>query len=161
MFILNVMLRVCCFIVVFILCACNNSARGETPLTVNNDLYVVDIDHADRENIVYSAVFGKLKTVVLGANDSVLIGEISKMQVGRDGIFVLDRNQTKAFICFRVTGRLSAGSAVSETAPESISLRSISALIKKTTSCLYSTGSKQRINKYDIGTGKIYRIYYG
>ena len=81
------MLRVCCFIVVFILCACNNRTRGETPLTVNNDLYVVDIDHADRENIVYSAVFGKLKTVVLGANDSVLIGEISKMQVGRDGIF--------------------------------------------------------------------------
>ena len=70
------MLRVCCFIVVFILCACNNRTRGETPLTVNNDLYVVDIDHADRENIVYSAVFGKLKTVVLGANDSVLIGEI-------------------------------------------------------------------------------------
>ena len=95
MFILHVMLRVCCFIVVFILCACNNRTRGETPLTVNNDLYVVDIDHADRENIVYSAVFGKLKTVVLGANDSVLIGEISKMQVGRDGIFVLDRNQTK------------------------------------------------------------------
>ena len=94
------MLRVCCFIVVFILCACNNRTRGETPLTVNNDLYVVDIDHADRENIVYSAVFGKLKTVVLGANDSVLIGEISKMQVGRDGIFVLDRNQTKGVYLF-------------------------------------------------------------
>ena len=25
------MLRVCCFIVVFILCACNNRTRGETP----------------------------------------------------------------------------------------------------------------------------------
>ena len=51
----------------------------------------------------------------------VLIGEISKMQVGRDGIFVLDRNQTKGVYLFSSDGRLSAGSAVSETAPESIS----------------------------------------
>ena len=154
MFILNVMLRVCCFIVVFILCACNNSARGETPLTVNNDLYVVDIDHADRENIVYSAVFGKLKTVVLGANDSVLIGEISKMQVGRDGIFVLDRNQTKGVYLFSSDGAFvrrfgSVGNGPGEyIAPFDFSLD------QKNDELFILDGSKQRINKYDIGTGK-------
>ena len=151
---MNVMLRVCCFIVVFILCACNNSARGETPLTVNNDLYVVDIDHADRENIVYSAVFGKLKTVVLGANDSVLIGEISKMQVGRDGIFVLDRNQTKGVYLFSSDGAFvrrfgSVGNGPGEyIAPFDFSLD------QKNDELFILDGSKQRINKYDIGTGK-------
>lgn len=148
------MLRVCCFIVVFILCACNNSARGETPLAVNNDLYVVDIDHADRENIVYSAVFGKLKTVVLGANDSVLIGEISKMQVGRDGIFVLDRNQTKGVYLFSSDGAFvrrfgSVGNGPGEyIAPFDFSLD------QKNDELFILDGSKQRINKYDIGTGK-------
>jgi hypothetical protein len=154
MFILHVMLRVCCFIVVFILCACNNRTRGETPLTVNNDLYVVDIDHADRENIVYSAVFGKLKTVVLGANDSVLIGEISKMQVGRDGIFVLDRNQTKGVYLFSSDGAFvrrfgSVGNGPGEyIAPFDFSLD------QKNDELFILDGSKQRINKYDIGTGK-------
>ena len=148
------MLSVCCFIVVFILCACNNRIRGETPLTVNNDLYVVDIDHADRENIVYSAVFGKLKTVVLGANDSVLIGEISKMQVGRDGIFVLDRNQTKGVYLFSSDGAFvrrfgSVGNGPGEyIAPFDFSLD------QKNDELFILDGSKQRINKYDIGTGK-------
>ena len=151
---MHVMLRVCCFIVVFILCACNNRTRGETPLTVNNDLYVVDIDHADRENIVYSAVFGKLKTVVLGANDSVLIGEISKMQVGRDGIFVLDRNQTKGVYLFSSDGAFvrrfgSVGNGPGEyIAPFDFSLD------QKNDELFILDGSKQRINKYDIGTGK-------
>ena len=136
------------------LCACNNRTRGETPLTVNNDLYVVDIDHADRENIVYSAVFGKLKTVVLGANDSVLIGEISKMQVGRDGIFVLDRNQTKGVYLFSSDGAFvrrfgSVGNGPGEyIAPFDFSLD------QKNDELFILDGSKQRINKYDIGTGK-------
>ena len=149
------MLRVCCFIVVFILCACNNRTRGETPLTVNNDLYVVDIDHADRENIVYSAVFGKLKTVVLGANDSVLIGEISKMQVGRDGIFVLGRNQTKGVYLFSSDGAFvrrfgSVGNGPGEyIAPFDFSLD------QKTTNCLYSTGANNGLINMISGRGNL------
>lgn len=148
------MQRICCFIIIVFLCACKNSVRSETPLAKNDNLYVVDIDHADRENIVYSAAFGKLKTVVLGANDSVLIGEISKMQVGRDGIFVLDRNQAKGVYLFSSDGAFvrrfgSVGNGPGEyIAPFDFSLD------QKNNELFILDGSKQRINKYDIGTGK-------
>jgi hypothetical protein len=76
------------------------------PEYVNNDTYILELDTAEeRERILYSSMFDSIKIIPLSNKDEI-IGQIDKISVSDDVIFVLDRRLAKTLLSFDLNGRL-------------------------------------------------------
>jgi len=118
--------------------------------------YVIDLDNIANnpdDSFVYSTFYKGIKTILLETNDSCLVGEIKKMQVYDQFIFILDKNIAKSLLVFDREGRFIrkiggiGGGPGEYVEPTDFTLdtenRTIFVLDKHT----------KRINKYDLITG--------
>ena len=89
-----------CLFVFWISCSTNSGTSG---VLRNDSLYVVDVDHAEREKVLFmSSLFQKANAIVL--DTSVWIGSLDKIQGLNNRIFILDRHQAKGVFEFTRDG---------------------------------------------------------
>ena len=89
-----------CLFVFWISCSTNSGTSG---VLRNDSLYVVDVDRAEREKVLFmSSLFQKANAIVL--DTSVWIGSLDKIQGLNNRIFILDRHQAKGVFEFTRDG---------------------------------------------------------
>ncbi len=72
----------------------------------NTQSYIIDINKASVEDqLLYSTVFGKMKTIILETSDEALISMINKMEVYKDYIIILDYYSAKSIFVFDKEGK--------------------------------------------------------
>lgn len=93
--------------VVFFLSSCNTSSLefGMTSIATNDSLLIIDVDNANKKNVVYySEFFSRVSAIILESDVECLIGHIDKMQTWNDFIFILDSNIGKSLFVFNRKG---------------------------------------------------------
>jgi len=118
--------------------------------------YVIDLDNItnDPNNyFVYSTLYKGIRTILLETNDSCLVGEINKMQVYDQFIFILDNSIAKSLLVFdregrfiRKIGRVGGGPG------EYVEPTDFTLDTENRTIYVLDMHTK-RINKYDLITG--------
>lgn len=74
--------------------------------TTNNDLITIDIDKANIKNtILFSEIFKQIRIVPLETNRDCLIGNIDKMLIENDTIYVLDEKIARSLFVFDNNGK--------------------------------------------------------
>lgn len=85
---------------------CSVSSDGAKPLENNGNMYVVDLDRAEKtERILYSELFDGVETIILDTAQLPLVGMVNKLDVYRDFLFVLDCMQAKVLYMFDSEGK--------------------------------------------------------
>ena len=139
-----------CLFVSWISCSTNSGTSG---VLRNDSLYVVDVDHAEREKVLFmSSLFQKANAIVL--DTSVWIGSLDKIQGLNNRIFILDRHQAKGVFEFTRDGVFvrqigSRGNGPGEyIVPGDFSLDMVNGRI------YILDDQKQTISQYNISDGK-------
>ena len=139
-----------CLFVFWISCSTNSGTSG---VLRNDSLYVVDVDHAEREKVLFmSSLFQKANAIVL--DTSVWIGSLDKIQGLNNRIFILDRHQAKGVFEFTRDGVFvrqigSRGNGPGEyIVPGDFSLDMVNGRI------YILDDQKQTISQYNISDGK-------
>jgi len=104
-------LRCISFIIVFANCLCNvltaqNKDSKLKQTTTNNDLITINIDQANMHNtILFSEIFKQIRIVPLETTRECLIGNIDKMLIRNDTIYILDEKIARSLFVFDKTGK--------------------------------------------------------
>lgn len=92
-----IFVSICCF-------TCNNiSPQIATPLK-NSEPIVIDVDNFRGERIYYSNIFNNVKIIPLETNQKSLIGDIYRINIIDNNIFILDRFNAKSLFIFTKEG---------------------------------------------------------
>ena len=142
------------------LCACLFcilcfSCSSDIEKSARDGLYVINLDSTvnNKTSLPFSSVYKGIKTVILETNKSCLIGNINKIRVHGEYLYVLDMLIAKSLLVFDMEGNFirkigSVGQGPGEyTEPWDFA-------IDKENGIIYILDSRsQRINKYSITTG--------
>ena len=91
------------FFIFFILT--NSSCNHRSQNLLNKDAtYIVDLDVEKKDTLYYSTLFKSVKCIPLETSDNSLIGEIDKMLIFEDFIFILDASKAKTLFVFDKKG---------------------------------------------------------
>ena len=140
------------------LTGCSVSSDNITPLEINDNLYIVDVDHAGKtERILYSTLFDTLKTIILDTTQAPLIGSIDKMVVYNDALFILDWTQAKVLYMFDFEGNFVRKFGAKGGGPgEYAGLADFTIDTDNNIIYLFDN-QRHRINAYDIVSGNFLR----
>ncbi len=140
---------------ILIICIVFVSCSTKQDETRNTQTYIIDIDKASVENeLLYSTVFSKMKTIILETSDECLISMIAKMEIYEDYIIILDPRMAKSVFVFNKEGKFirkigAVGAGPGEfIAPFDFTIDSRNGEI------YILDFSSQKILKYDITSGK-------
>jgi hypothetical protein len=94
------------FLLLILLFSCNNKKHTQETVAVNENTQIIDVSkaqHADK--IFISELCSRVKTIILENNENALLGKINGMQVYKDWIFILDRQQNAGVYLFSKEGK--------------------------------------------------------
>lgn len=87
------------------MCQIFNNRNRISNTSINKNLIDINIDNLDYDNTVfYSDIFKSFKLITLETNENCLIGQINKIELFNDTIFVLDKNIGKSLYEFDANG---------------------------------------------------------
>ena len=93
------------FLLLSLLFSCNSTSNYSQTIE-NKNLFVVDIDKAEKKDLLYlSTLFKNVKCIPLETTDNSLVGAISKILVYKGYIYVLDHSIAKSLFVFDNDGR--------------------------------------------------------
>ena len=121
-------------------------------------LYVVDLD--DKETMdqgdvfQHSILYKGVKTIVLETNESCLIGEVTKIRVSDQFIFILDARIAKSLYVFDKDGRFVRQIGNLGNGPGEYNTPSDFTIDRKNNVVYILNSYPNRINKYDATTGR-------
>ena len=159
---MKILKKTYCLIISLFLIACSSSTKENpdvfsrlTTLNDKKDFFVVDIDSARKENILYlSDYFKDVRAIKLEDNEKALIGTISKLIVFDEHLFVLDKSVSKSLFVFNKEGLfIRKFGSVGGGPEEYIKLSDFTIDTDKKIFYLLDPHT-QKINSYDIASGK-------
>jgi len=127
-------------------------------MQVKQPRYIIDLDKAERvDHISLSELCSNMKTIILETNDSALIKQDGGMQVYKDNIFVLDKNDRGNLYAFNKEGKFIRKYGNRGNGPEEyLSIKDFT--IDPENEIVYlSDDDASQILLYDINTGKYIR----
>lgn len=75
--------------------------------SIHSSKYMIDMDHAKHhQSIKYSFVFDKINIIRLEDNANASIGTVSKIQIVKNTIIILDKNISKSIFTFDMSQTL-------------------------------------------------------
>jgi hypothetical protein len=150
-------------VIYFILASCTSSTKNENQenskelatLNANKDIIVIDIDNANKENVLYlSDYFKNVHPVALENNEEALIGRVNKIAALNEFIIILDKSISKNLFIFDKDGKFIRKIGRIGNAPgEFVDISDFT--IDSGNNIIYLLDShSQRINWYEISSGK-------
>ena len=142
-------------LIIFLIYCCANSSR--TMESKASGQYVINLDNVKNnpdDVFLLSSLYKGVKTILLETNESCLIGRMNKIRVFDQYLLILDRHIAKSLYIFDKEGRFlkkigNVGGGPGEYVEPS------DFTIDKDNKIIYVLdGRSNRINKYDLVTGK-------
>jgi hypothetical protein len=133
--------------------SCNSGKKGH-PIDGESDGLVIDIDNAQKkESLLASSLYKNVKIISLEDKEDILFGNIDKMQVYDNYIFILDEIYSQNMLIYSKDGKFLRKIGQKGIGPgEYISVSDFTIDIKNSDIYLLDHVS-QVINKYNIQTG--------
>lgn len=120
----------------------------------NKNLYSIDLDHSTKErSFVFSSIFCDLETIILDSEEKV-IGNIDKIQADDSTIYILDINISKGVFKYSRNGNYIQQIGNIGSGPGEYIKPFDFTLDQKNRIIYILDGPKQRINKYEMTSGK-------
>ncbi|GHT65350.1 hypothetical protein AGMMS50239_24910 [Bacteroidia bacterium] len=87
------------FLLIILLFSCNNNKKHTQEIDANKNLQIIDVSKAHQaDKIFLSELCSRVKTIILETNENVLLGKINGMQVYKDWIFILDKQNAGVYL---------------------------------------------------------------
>ena len=137
----------------FLLSSCSGP-RQDDNLMENKNLYSIDLDHSTKErSFVFSSIFCDLETIILDSEEKV-IGNIDKIQADDSTIYILDINISKGVFKYSRNGNYIQQIGNIGSGPGEYIKPFDFTLDQKNRIIYILDGPRQRINKYEMTSGK-------